>query len=428
MKRILATATGALFGLLPLSGSPYPLDGYQDTGIRRVEGSRLAHEGLAKGGKQPPGALLPTEQVDLRLLDSRDLELPAPDPGLTRQLRRLLGENADRYAIAVLDLSDPEHPRYAEHRGDVRQNMGSVGKVLAAVGLFQALADTWPDDLRKRRQILKDTLVTGDDFTLRDQHKVRLFNVETRKLTRRILQPGDQGSLWEWLDWTLSLSANAGASMVMREAMLIRHFGKAYPASEQKIQRFFEETPRKELTALFQRTFMEPLTRNGLDLERLRQGSFFTRQGKHKVPGGANSYGTPHEFMKLLLRMEQGRLVDEWSSRELKRLLYITERRIRYASHPALADAAVYFKSGSLYSCREEPGFVCKKYHGNVKNFMSSVAVIESPAGDYRLHYMVTLNSNVLRKNSAVDHQTLAMRIHRLLEKAQAPATPAKAN
>jgi len=30
----------------------------------------------------------------------------------------------------------------------------------------------------------------------------------------------------------------------------------------------------------------------------------------------------------------------------------------------------------------------------------------------------VTLISNVLRKNSAVDHQTLATRIHRLIEKA----------
>jgi hypothetical protein len=31
---------------------------------------------------------------------------------------------------------------------------------------------------------------------------------------------------------------------------------------------------------------------------------------------------------------------------------------------------------------------------------------------------MVTLISNVLRKNSAVEHQTLATRIHRLIEKA----------
>jgi hypothetical protein len=60
--------------------------------------------------------------------------------------------------------------------------------------------------------------------------------------------------------------------------------------------------------------------------------------------------------------MEQGRLVDEWSSRQIKRLLYMTERRIRYAYAPVLHDAAVYFKSGSLYSCQKEEGFKCGKY------------------------------------------------------------------
>ena len=100
----------------------------------------------------------------------------------------------------------------------------------------------------------------------------------------------------------------------------------------------------------------------------------------------------------------------------------MTERRIRYASSPALKDAAVYFKSGSLYSCKEEPGFVCKKYHGNVKNYMNSVAIVESPAGDFRLHYIVTMVSNVLRKNSAVDHQTFATRIQQLLEKTHGAA------
>jgi hypothetical protein len=124
--------------------------------------------------------------------------------------------------------------------------------------------------------------------------------------------------------------------------------------------------------------------------------------------------------------MEQGRLVDDFSSREIKRLLYMTERRIRYASSPALADSAVYFKSGSLYSCKEEPGFVCKKYRGNKKNYMNSIAVVETPAGVHRLFYLSTLISNVLYKNSAVEHQTLATYIHRNIEAAhpQAP-TPA---
>ncbi len=418
-----------LFTLLALQATSalhaYPIDGYADTGIRRVEGARLAHEGLAKGGKQPPGALLTTAQVDLRLLDHKDMDLPAPDPAFTAELLKLLGDNAGSYGVAVLDLSNPEKPRYAEHRGDYRQNVGSVGKLIVALGLFQALADTWPDDTGQRVRVLRDTRVTADEFSQSDHHKLRIFDVENRKLIRRTMRIGDQGSLWEYLDWTLSVSSNAAAAMTMRESMLLRQYGKDYPPAEQEIERFFKETPGKELTALFQRTFFEPITRNGLDLEKLRQGSFFTRQGKRRVNGGGNSYGTARELMRFMLRMEQGRLVDEFSSRQIKRLLYMTERRIRYASAPALRDAAVYFKSGSLYSCREEEGFTCKPYAGNRKNYMNSVAIIESPAAERRLHYIATLVSNVLRRNSAVDHQTMGTRIQRLIEKAN-PAPKAE--
>jgi hypothetical protein len=418
--------TMLVVALLPALVHAYPLDGYPETGIRRVEGARLTNEGIVPGRKQPAGALLSTAEVDLRLLDYPDLELPAPDPAFTAQVLKLLGNNRGRYGVAVLDLTDPAQPRYAEHRGDHRQNVGSVGKLLVALGLFQALADTWPDDLEKRRQILRETLVTADEFCHWDHHKIRLFDVEARKLTRRTMKDGDQGSLWEYLDWTLSVSSNAAAAMTMREAMLLRHYGKDYPPPEQEIQRFFKETPKQQLTELFERTFFEPVTRNGLDLEQLRQGSFFTREGKRRVPGGGNSYGTARELMRYVLRMEQGRLVDEFSSREIKRLLYMTERRIRYASSPALRDSAVYFKSGSLYSCKEEEGFKCGKYMGNVRNYMNSVAIVETSAGDQRLDYIATLISNVLRKNSAVDHQTLGTRIHRLIEKAHPAPEPAR--
>jgi hypothetical protein len=41
----------------------------------------------------------------------------------------------------------------------------------------------------------------------------------------------------------------------------------------------------------------------------------------------------------------------------------------------------VFFKSGSLYSCKPEDGFVCEKYMGDVRNMMNSVAVVEGAAG-----------------------------------------------
>ena len=394
----------------------YPLDAYPATGIRRIEAARLAVLGKMRGRRQPPGALLPTSLVDLRLLDHPNLVLPEPDPEFTARLLELLGDKADGYGVAVLDLSDPDHPRLAEHRADFKQNVGSVGKIAVAVAVFQALADLYPDDIEARIRLLREAIITADEFIQKDHHEVRIWNPDTGDLTVRQLQQGDQGSLWEYLDWTLSASSNAAASMVMKTAMLLKHFGRDYPVSNDEADRFFKETSRKQLRELYEQTFLAPLTRNGLDLQYFRQGSFFTRYGKQRVPTGYNSYGTARELMRLLLLMEQGRLVDIFSSREIKRLLYMTGRRIRYASSPPLNDSAVYFKSGSLYSCKAEPGFKCKKYHGNVKNYMNSVAIVETPAGINRLFYMATLISNVLYKNSAVDHQTLATYIHRMIE------------
>jgi len=406
-----------LAGVLAATGAAaYPLDGYDETGIRRLEGNRLANEGVVSDVKQPPGALLGANDVDLRLA-GQSFDLPPIDPDFTRQITALLSGGMDGYGLAVLDLSDPARPRYAEHRGAHRQNVGSVGKIVVALALFQALADSYPNDIAGRKRVLKTTIVTADGFSQSDHHTVRMFDPATRKLVRRTIRIGDQASLYEYLDWMLSPSSNSAAGMVMREAMLIRQYGTAYPPPEAEIKRFFEETPKPELTALFERTFVEPVAKNGLDPEGLRQGSVFTATGKRIVPGPGSSYGTARELMRYLLRMEQGRLVDVWSSREIKRMLYVTERRIRYASSPALAEAAVYFKSGSLYQCEPEPGFTCRQYAGNVKNYMNSAAIIESPAGGRRIYYMSTLITNVLRKNSAAEHQALATQLQRLVLK-----------
>lgn len=406
-------------------GFAYPLDAYPETGIRRVEAARLAVFGKMRGRRQPPGALLPSGLVDLRLLDHPNMVIPEPDPEFTARVLELLGDRADRYGVAVLDLSDIDNPRYAEHRGDYKQNVGSVGKIAVAMALFQAVADIYPDEIETRKRLLRETIITADEFIEWDHHEVRLWNPDTGALSFRPLKKGDQGSLWEYLDWTLSISSNAAAAMVMKNAMLLRNFRKDYPVSDDESTRFFKKTSRKQLRELYEQTFLEPFTRNGLDLQYFRQGSFFTRYGKKRVPTGYNSYATARELMRFILLMEQGKLVDTFSSREIKRLLYMTERRIRYASSPALHDSAVYFKSGSLYSCKEEAGFSCKKYHGNVKNYMNSVAIVETPAGISRLHYLSTLISNVLYKNSAVDHQTLATYIHRLIEGDHPPQPPA---
>ena len=77
--------------------------------------------------------------------------------------------------------------------------------------------------------------------------------------------------------------------------------------------------------------------------------------------------------------MEQGKLMDEYSSLEMKRLFYLTRRRVRYVYSKALNDSAVFFKSGSLYKCQPEEGFECGKYRGNHTNVLNSIVTVETP-------------------------------------------------
>lgn len=421
--RVSATAPLCLLGG---GAAAYPLDDADATGIGRLEAARRIEAGKLAGDKQPRGALLPSAAVDLRLLDRPHFELPPVDARFSADLAAVLGPANQRYFIALLDLSDPNAPAYAEHQAAARMNPGSVGKVLVALAWLQALADLHPDDLAARWRLLTDTVVTADEVIVSDSHTVRRWDRDQEVLIRRPLQIGDRGTLFEYLDWMLSPSSNAAASVLIRQAMLLRQFGPDYPPSEDAARAFFRDAGRARKQTLLAEVLQQPLTRNGLDLENLRQGSPFTRRGKALV-AGTSSHATPRELMKLLVKLERGQLVDPFSSRLLKRLLYQTERRIRYATSPALNDAAVYFKSGSLFKCTPEPGFVCKAYAGNVLNLMHSVAIIESPAAERRLYYLVVLMSNVLRKNSALDHQALGTTIHRLIEKRHRPA-PAVGN
>lgn len=406
---------GALLTLCLGQAGAYPIDAYPETGIARLEGYRLAQEGKVRGNRLPPGAQLSSTQIQLRLQARPDFEIPAPDGGLTRKLADLLGPDAKHYSISVLDLSDPDAPLYAEHNGGALRNPGSVGKLMVGLALFQTLADLYPEDVGARKRILHDSMVTVDSFIHKEHHQVPFWAPEENRIPRRRLQEGDRANLWTFLDWMFSASSNGAATMVVKQLMLLRHFGTEYPVEPTRAEAFFRDTNRKELGELLVDALTAPVTRNGLNVERLRQGSFFSRNAKRRVPG-TNSVSTTRELIRYLVKLEQGKLVDTWSSLEIKRLIYMTQRRIRYAASPAISDAAVYFKSGSLYRCKREEGFVCKKYEGNVDNLMNSVAIVESPAGEPRMFYLVAITSNVLKKNSANEHLTLATRLHALLK------------
>jgi hypothetical protein len=416
----LVSAVLALHAGAPLA---YPIDAWEETGINRLQAFDLARETLHERGRLVSGALWSIDRIRLRLVDRPGFTTPAPDPELQASVKELLGADAPAYGVVVLDLSDPADPRYAEHNRDMVQNPASVGKVMVALAFFQALADVYPDDIDARKRILRDTIVTANDFIVKDHHNVPIWKPGDPKLLSRPIAIGEQANLYTYLDWMFSNSSSAAASQLQEQMLLLMHFGTGYPASQEASTAYIEDTPKSKLGSSFQGAMRSSIERNGLDWDKLRQGSFFTRTGKAKVPG-TNSVATALQLAKLLTLMEQGKLVDAWSSLELKRLLYLTEWRIRYASSPALKDAAVYFKSGSFYGCKEEPGFECGEYQGNRMNYMNSVIIVEEEKDGRSLHYIVALLSNVLKKNSAQAHQQFGARIHELMRAAHPPKPP----
>ncbi len=404
--------------LTPLITFAYPLNGSDYTGIERLEGYRLGQQGRAKARKLPAGALLDMQQVQPRLEQQHEAQIPPVDDGFSQQVRQLL--RAPSYGIAVLDFTDPDNPAYAEHNADKAFNPGSVGKLAAVLGVFQALAKIYPDDIGAREKVLRETMVTADEFIEWDSHEVPFWIHEENRIQKRKLRKGDRASLWTYLDWMLSASSNAAASMVIKQLVMIEHFGANYPVSAEEEAAFFAGS-RQSLSRTLRGALDDGVIAAGLDPAQFRQGGFFTRGGKQRVSGGGST-ATPRALIKLLFALERGQVIDVFSSREIKRLLYLTQRRIRFASSPALNGAALYFKSGSLYRCQPEEGFSCQKYRGNVTNLLNSVATVESPAGDPDgLLYLVVISSNVLKHNAAVDHQTLATRLHRLIEQRHQP-------
>ncbi|MBW2235368.1 MAG: hypothetical protein JRG85_08185 [Deltaproteobacteria bacterium] len=408
----------ALVGLTVLlavgSAAAYPIDAWKDTGIARLEAYRLAQEGEVQGIVLYWGAQLYAQEIQLRLSARPPFHPPAPDPDFTQKLIEVLGDDADGYGIAVIDISDPDAPLYAAHQPDRLQNPGSVGKIMVGLAWFQALADIYPDDVAARRKILRETIVTADEFIKTDTHTVPFWTPGDPTYERRPIEIGDTGNLNTWLDWMLSSSSNAAAAELQSQLLLVRHFGPEYPPSPEQAQAYFRDTSKAELTRQFLDAITTPATRNGLDLAKLRQGSFFSRTGKSRVPG-TSSHASAGELLRFMLLMEQGKLVDPWSSRELKRFLYLTDKRIRYAANPALWDFAVYFKSGSFYKCSRKPGTTCEKYAGDVFNYMNSVTMVENVDQKAKIHYIAVVLSNVQGKNSVNEHKALAGRVHRLI-------------
>lgn len=419
MKRILPILVITITCFAFTISSYYPIDGYERTGIKRLKRLELIKNGeIPEATKLPVGASKSYLDIKLNLVSKQDDSLicflKVEDVNFQKQIDALFKGLDKSYSLTVLDISDVDHVRFAHRNETAGYQPGSVGKLAVLTGLFTELEKIYPDSFEKRLELLKNKYVRSGVWGLTDEHTIPIYNIETRKLIKRQVIASDVFSLFEWADHMLSVSNNGAASIVWREALLMHAFGKDYPnLTQEDADFYFKNTPRKELTDLANDVVNMPLRKLEISTDEWRLGSFFTKGANTYLGDKGGSIGTPIGLMKFLIQLEQGNVVDNESSLEMKRLMYMTDRRIRYAQSPALKNAAVYFKSGSLYKCDRSNGESCGKYMGNVQNFMNSVAIVEHPNN---CNYMVVLMTNVLRKNSATDHMMLAASIDKIIQ------------
>lgn len=415
MKKVLLTPFIFVFAAY-LGFLDYPIDGYESTGIRRLDYLDKLYKGEIEGRKRlKEGALKPLSYIKLNLVDrvNEIAGIPEKDPDFQKQVSGLFRGLDRNYSVTVLDITPGRPIRYAAHRESAGYQPGSVGKIVVMTAFFEQLCDLYPDSFEKRTALMKSKMVKAGRWALGDHHTIPIYDPETQAYSRRRAQSGDVFSLYEWVDHMVSPSNNGAASVVWREALLMKVFKEDYPdLTFEESEAYFKSTPKSELSEMANTMINKPLRDLGITHDEWRLGSFFTRSAGSYVPARGGSIGSPIGLMKFMIALEKGAVIDRESSLEMKRLLYMTGRRIRYAASKSLNEAAVYFKSGSLYSCQEEEGYDCKPYAGNRYNYMNSVAIVEQPDGTT---YMVCLMTNVRKKNSAYDHLSLAARIDKLI-------------
>jgi len=405
---------GILLSLLTTLGfALYPIDGYEETGIKRLYQLQKFQEDSVPYNRIPAGAYKKLKDIKLNLKNvEHSVEtIFKEDSDFARRVKRLLPRNG--YSIAVVDMTNPENLKYAAYRENVGYQPGSVGKLAVLNAVFYQLAKLCPNSWQDRVMYLRDIKVSSRYWGTGDHHTIPIYDIENDKLTKRRVIASDVFSLYEWLDHMASVSNNGAASIMYREAMLMAAFQQEYfNLTEEQAETYFEETSRDSLTNLANTVVNKPLRELGISEDEWRLGGMFTNAAGRYVGRKGGSIGTPKGLMKYLVLLEQGKVIDEKSSLEIKRLLYLTDRRIRYASAPQLDNAAVYFKSGSFYKCDRTKDPDCEEYAGNVFNYMNSVIIVEHQNG---IKYMVCLMTNVLNKNSAGAHMYLARKIDRLI-------------
>ncbi len=414
MKKIFYITITACI-LLSFGFVSYPIDGYETTGIARLYQLRKMQIDSVPYNRIPFGAYKKLEDIKLNLVSRTEdsiNDLLVEDADFAKRINRLFPGQG--YSATVMDITDPNNLKYAAFRENVGYQPGSVGKIAVLNAVFTQMAKLCPESWEQRTMYLRDIKVSARYWGTGDHHTIPIYDIEKDKLIKRQVIASDTFSLYEWLDHMVSVSNNGAASVMYREAMLMAAFGQDYfTLTEDKAETYFKETPRDSLTNLANTVVNQPLRDLGITEDDWRLGGMFTRPAGKYVGRKGGSIGTPKGLMKFLVKLEQGKVIDKESSLEMKRLLYMTDRRIRYARSNRLDSAAVYFKSGSFYKCDRVKNPNCRDYAGNVFNYMNSVIIVEHPDNT---KYIVCLMTNVLNKNSAGAHMYLASKIDDLIK------------
>jgi len=393
-----------------LSLDAYPIDGYAYTGIDRLLYQYKVHADSLKDSKLDPGALLMLEDIQLTLSDKK-VKWPEESKSLKNKLNQIFSSLEPQYSISVMDISDATNLRYAGLRETTGYQPGSVAKIIAAMGLFDALHKVYGDDWESIHAVLHTKHVRGNEFVVYDHHTIPIYDRKKDSYINRKAQETDVFSLYEWLDHMFSKSNNGAASVVMREMLLVHILDDYYDcATQNEMDQTIKDAGKGTLGNITEDLTNCVLSSIGVEEDEYRLGGFFTDGAERYVSRQGGSIGTTMGLMKVMFALERGAIINTRISLEIKRLMYLTDRRIRYARSASLKKDAVYFKSGSLYSFKPEPGFVKKNYAGNRYNYMNSIAIVEKQDASKK-KYMVALMSNVLRKNSVNEHYALAKKI-----------------
>ncbi len=114
-RSFLMSGLPVLLFLSPLAS--YPVDGYRESGIRRLELLRLRLGGELKGAVPVEGGRKSIRDIRLHLAGEESLSsFPEPDRELQREVQGLFRNRNDSYSLALLDITPGRAPRFAALR------------------------------------------------------------------------------------------------------------------------------------------------------------------------------------------------------------------------------------------------------------------------------------------------------------------------